>query len=61
MSDPHQPPAACDNCHRVAKFGTPHGDLCLHHTLEVMEADNDLWMPEELKRTRLRPATVDPS
>lgn len=38
----------CSSCTERAIFATPYGRLCLDHTLEEMNADGELWMPQML-------------
>jgi hypothetical protein len=38
-------PLACEACPRPAVLETPYGIFCVDHTLEVMDADREFWMP----------------
>lgn len=41
-------PETCLDCNERAIFETPHGLLCMDHTMERLDADDDLWMPQPL-------------
>lgn len=45
------PPVTCEGCPRPAVLETPHGLLCLDHTLEVMDTDPTFWMPHIIEKT----------
>ena len=36
---------ACNACPRPAVLETPYGIFCVDHTLELMDADAEFWMP----------------
>lgn len=48
MSNTVTAPVTCELCDRPATYKTPHGMLCRDHTSEVMEADPNLWLPQNL-------------
>jgi hypothetical protein len=39
----------CAACIAPAEFETPYGPFCLTHTREILDADEELWLPQPVR------------